>query len=167
MIKKIRTYINILIIIIAIISVIYFIVQLVKRAFVEEKFVVLSEIGEYTIDSNLVTSYNYFNYIETAYANLCESFVNEDYDAIYKIVGDVTKKNYSKDKIMNELKRYNEEILKLYNPVIAENSHVGKVYNFDNNKYIANIVVSPSENNFYIIFIINTSDMTYKIDLVM
>ena len=84
-----------------------------------------------------------------------------------KIVGDVTKKNYSKDKIMNELKRYNEEILKLYNPVIAENSHVGKVYNFDNNKYIANIVVSPSENNFYIIFIINTSDMTYKIDLVM
>ncbi len=166
MIKKIQSYLNIVLILFAIVGIIYFVINVIIGMFKEEKIITKENLDEYITQDKLVTSYGLFNALEECTSNLLSTYMKEEYSEIYKIVGEKTKKAYSKDEIITILTKYAKDILNVQDIMSGNRIWLDKAYRIDD-RYIAEIKSNYSEEALYLIFNLDTHSLTYTIDLIV
>lgn len=166
MIKKIQSYLNLVLILFAIVGVIYFVIALIANMFKTEKYVTDKNLNEYMVSENLVTSYSIFNLLEKCTSNLSEPLILQDYEAVYEIIGKKTKKQCSKEEILAKIANISENILGFNNIMEGHSIWLNKAYSMDNG-YIAEIKSTYTEQTVHIIFNLDLYDLTYTIDLIM
>lgn len=166
MINKIQSYLNIVLVIFLVFGIIYFLVNVVIDVFDDDIKITQETLNEYIVEDKLVTSYSLFNIVEEGVANLYETLINEKYVDVYKIVGKDTKKQYSKEEILNLLKDYSENTLGIKDVMSGHTIKLNKAYEISSGKYIAEIKSTYTQNPLYIIFNIDLYDLTYTIDLI-
>lgn len=165
MIKKIQSYLNVVLVIFLIFGIIYFLINLIINMFRVDIQVKKDSLTEYITQDKLVTSYSLFNMLEECTSNLCEAFINEDYSEIYKIVGENTKKQHSKEEIISILTGYAKDILGVEDIMAGHTIWLNKAYELEKG-YIAEIKSTYKEEPIYIIFNLDLYDLTYTIDLI-
>lgn len=165
MVKKIQLYLNIVLILFFVLAVIYFAVVFIINLFKEKEVITSNNLSEYIKQSEMVVNYYQFGIVENCMSNFYEAMLQEDYDSIYSIVGDVTKKNYPKNRIISELKNY-RSILGIDDVLTGSDVWLDKAYVYKGD-YIAKICNSKNDTQIYMIFNYDSRYMTYTIDLIM
>lgn len=165
MIKKIQSYLNVVLVLFVIFGIIYFLINLVIDMFRVDIQVKKDSLSEYTTQDKLVTSYSLFNMLEECTSNLYETLINENYSEVYKIVGENTRKQYSKEEIIWALTGYAKDILGVENLTQGHTIWLNKAYELERG-YIAEIKSTYTEESMYIIFNLDLYDLTYTIDLI-
>lgn len=167
MIKKVQSYLNIVLVLFLAFGIVYFLVNLIIDAFKTETIISSETIVEYKKEDKVVTSYSLFNVIEECISNLYESLMNEKYTEIYEIVGKNTKKQYSKEEILSTLKDYSKNTFGIEDIMSGHTIKLNKAYEISSGKYIAEIKSTYTEKPLDIIFNVDLYESTYTIDLIM
>ena len=139
MIKKMQTYLNLVIIIFAIIAIFYFIFISIRNFFEVPERINMEEIKSYINDKNLVKDNTIYYNLKSCSENFALACVNQNYDDLYEILAEKYKKVYSKSEIKETLKKYNE-----YYFIVVDEQGLGAYYEYFKNAYLY-------ENDLYIV----------------
>lgn len=165
MIKKIQSYLNIVLLLFALIGVIYFVITLVIDMFKTEEVISKENLESYITQDNLVTSHYVFGILEKCVDNMLETYKTGEYSQMYDVIGEKTRKRYSKDEITSILAEYGKNILGIENIEIGHRIWLNKAYLVDNS-YIAEIKSTNSTESMYLIINLDQYDLTYTLDLI-
>lgn len=112
MIRKIQSYLNIVLLLFAAFGVVFFIVKLVIGMFEEEVIIKKDNLGEYVVQERVVTSYNVFNYLEACLSNLLETYLTGEYSKVYVVIGEKTKHQFSQEEVISILEDYGKNFFR-------------------------------------------------------
>ncbi len=163
---KFRKLINLAMIIIFVIGVIVLGLTLIISLLKEKIIVTKQNLSQYTTINKTVVNYSVFSALEECVANLYEGLVNEQYNDIYKLIGDNTKDTYRKSVIENEIKRYAKDVFGTADVMAGHTIKLKKAY-VCGDSYLVEIASTYSSERVYMLINLDLYKYTYTIDLVM
>ena len=164
--ERFKKLINAGIIILFIIGVLLVTLTLIINSLKEDVVITKQNLYQYTSANKMITSYSMFSSLEECVANLYEGLINEQYEDIYKLVGDTTKDYYTKTAIEKEIKRYATDVFGTDDVMAGHSIKLKKAYACGDS-YLVEIVSTHSSEKVYMLINLDLYKYTYTIDLVM
>lgn len=106
MVEKTKVVFKLVLIIFMMFAVVYSLVLIILSIFREPNIVSSDEVQLYTIDSNVVTRYQTYYYIESCFENLVEGVRQGKLDEVYKLYLDDYKEQYTKEEVYAKLNEF-------------------------------------------------------------
>ena len=126
MIDKTKNILSIILAIFIIFAIGYSLVTLLINAFEEPDIITADEVHLYTIESNIVTNYSVYYYLEDCLDNLVEATRQNKYDELYRLYIGEYKEEMTKDDVYAKLAKFsiNDTQYKLKKVYTAESLYI-------------------------------------------
>lgn len=106
MVEKTKGIFKIILILFMVFAVIYSLIILITSIFREPKIITSDEVKLYTVQSNLVTQYYTYYYIEDCFENLIEGVRQGKLDEIYKLYLNDYDEQFTKEEVYAKLNKF-------------------------------------------------------------